>query len=487
MYVKEKWNLKKALAEGKELEPNIMDSIYKNPIIRELPKLAAMYGLYGRFVVSNDCVYFACGVNKDVVHGDFICARDTVIPEYLVKKCGYFLREDVHCGLLNLQCVVISLDDRSSLFHGQVTSMHSAASLLATMETYCHLYKDHGMDIPEFVSSDRHALDELHTCRLALTNQDVLSQSERAAYWKREELLLKDHAIWHWPINKQEDADFSAFSACSRYALNTSSLTKAQRHYKHPEKWEKVFRNKTFDCNFFNETHDDGQMAFLMAGLDSMGIPYRTDIYDEKFLRSCQQEEIALGQALTLKFIQVPMKTIALHRSDVGALALLLTEYLRSQFSEKEHETGKSLYYGSEHTNRTERSAYLFFMDAVFLNDFRPYAAKNQIRWGFPSDIMDGCESDKGCFLVAELDSMTLIRTFLHRKIHRDFSIHAINSSGQPGYEVRTYGPNGISAWVITPGMIKLGEAGHTAVLRDVPWCIPLQELRERGFLVQNE
>ena len=84
------------------LDSKILDSIYRNPLIRELPELAAMYGLYSRFVVSNDCVYFACGVNKDAVHGNFIYARDTVIPEYLVKKCGYFKRKDVHCGLLNL-------------------------------------------------------------------------------------------------------------------------------------------------------------------------------------------------------------------------------------------------------------------------------------------------------------------------------------------------------------------------------------------------
>ena len=132
---KEKRHQKQSLENGKELNLKIRDSIFKNPIIRELPDLAAMYGLYSRFIVCNDSVYFACGVNQDVVHGDFIYARDTVITEYLVEKCGYFKRDDVHCGLLNLQCVVLSLDDRSSLFHGQVTGMRSASSLFATMET----------------------------------------------------------------------------------------------------------------------------------------------------------------------------------------------------------------------------------------------------------------------------------------------------------------------------------------------------------------
>lgn len=110
MEKKEKWKLKKTQENGEQLDSKILDSITKNPLIRELPDLAAMYGLYSRFVVCNDSVYFACGINQEVVHGSFIYARDTVIPEYLVKKCGYFKREDVHCGLLNLQCGKLNCD-----------------------------------------------------------------------------------------------------------------------------------------------------------------------------------------------------------------------------------------------------------------------------------------------------------------------------------------------------------------------------------------
>ena len=38
------------------------------------------------------------------------------------------------------------------------------------METYCCLYRKHGMEVPEFVFSDRHALEELQTCLLALAH-----------------------------------------------------------------------------------------------------------------------------------------------------------------------------------------------------------------------------------------------------------------------------------------------------------------------------
>ncbi len=110
----------------------------------------------------------------------------------------------------------LSLDDRSSLFHGQVTGMRPASTLFATIETYCRLYRKHGMDIPEFVFSDCHALEELETCLLAQTNTELLSKAEQQAYWDREEVLLKDHAVWHWPINRREDAGFCAFAACSR-------------------------------------------------------------------------------------------------------------------------------------------------------------------------------------------------------------------------------------------------------------------------------
>lgn len=486
MEKKEKWKLMQAQENGEQLDSKILDSITKNPLIRELPDLAAMYGLYSRFVVCNDSVYFACGINQEVVHGSFIYARDTVIPEYLVKKYGYFKREDVHCGLLNLQCAVLSLDDRSSLFHGQITGMKPSASLFATMETYCRLYRKHGMNIPEFIFSDRHALDELQTCLLAQTNTKLLSNAEKQSYWTREEALLKDHAIWHWPISKVEDAGFCAFSVCSRYALDTSNLTKALRHYRHPKKWEKLFQNGKLDSPLFHETHDEPQMAFLMAGLTSMGIPYKAVVYSQRCLKNKQQEKLDLGQRLVHKKNLTETQTIALHKYDMGALAFLLTEYLKSQFSKKEHEIERKLYYGLGHTNDTEKAAYMFFIDSAFLGDFRDFAAKNHILWGFPADSMEGFEADKGCFLIAEAESMPLIQDFLYKKIYKEFSTHAISTIGQPGCEVRTYDSNRISAWVMTPGITKIGEKGQQAIFHNLPWCVPLQELKKKGFWVEN-
>ncbi len=483
---KEKRYQKQAPGNGKELDSKIWDSIFKNPIIRELPDLAAMYGLYGRFIICNDSVYFACGVNRDVVHGNFIYARDTVIPEYLVEKCGYFKREDVHCGLLNLQCVVLSLDDRSSLFHGQVTGMRPASSLFATMETYCQLYRKHGMGIPEFVFSDCHALEELETCLLAQTNTELLSKAEQQAYWNREEVLLKDHAVWHWPINRREDAGFCAFAACSRYALDTDNLTKALRHYRHPEKWEKRFQSGTADSFLFHETHDEPQTAFLMAGLTSMGVPYKTEVYDQRYLKDRQQEHLELRQRLRHGENRTETRTIALHKYDIGALAFLLTEYLKSRFSKEEHEIGRKLYYGLEYPSGTENAAYLFFMDSAFLGDFREFAIRNHIPWGFPADSMEGFEADKGCFLIAKTQNMPLIQEFLYEKIYKEFSTHAISTTGQPGCEVRTYDTNGLSAWVMNPGVTKVGEQGQQAVFRNMPWCVPLWELKDRGLWVEN-
>ena len=468
------------------LDSKILDSIYRNPLIRELPELAAMYGLYSRFVVSNDCVYFACGVNKDAVHGNFIYARDTVIPEYLVKKCGYFKREDIHCGLINLQCLVLSLDDRSSLFHGQVTGMRPAASLFATMETYCRLYRKHGMEVPEFVFSDRHALEELQTCLLAQSSTELLSNAEKQSYWSREEVLLRDHAVWHWPINKREDTGFCAFSACSRYAPDTDHLSKALRHYRHPEKWEKRFQIGKMDSFLFHETHDEPQTAFLMAGLTSMGIPYKTEVYDQRYLKDKRQESLELQRLLGHGKNLTETRTIALHKYDMGALAFLLTEYLKSQFSKEEHEIGKRLYYGLEHTRDTKKAAYLFFMDRAFLEDFREFAACNHILWGFPADCMEGLEADKGCFLISETRNMPLIRDFLYEKLCKEFTTHAITTTGRPGCEVRTYDPNGISAWVMAAGITKLGEKGQQAVFCNVLWCVPLQDLKEKGFWVEN-
>lgn len=81
---------------------------------------------------------------------------------------------------------------------------------------------------------------------------------------------------------------------------------------------------------------------------------------------------------------------------------------------------------------------------------------------------------------------MPLIQDFLHEKLCKEFTTHAITTTGRPGCEVRTYDPNGISAWVMAPGITKIGEKGQQAVFRNLPWCVPLQELKEKGMWVEN-
>lgn len=81
---------------------------------------------------------------------------------------------------------------------------------------------------------------------------------------------------------------------------------------------------------------------------------------------------------------------------------------------------------------------------------------------------------------------MSLIQEFLYEKIYKEFSTHAISTTGQPGCEVRTYDPNGFSAWVMNPGVTKVGEQGQQAVFRNMSWCVSLRELKEKGLWVEN-
>ena len=70
-----------------------------------------------------------------------------------------------------------------------------------------------------------------------------------------------------------------------------------------------------------------------LAGLTSMGIPYKTEVYDQRYLKDKRQESLELQRLLGHGENLTETRTIALHKYDMGALAFLLTEYLKSQFS----------------------------------------------------------------------------------------------------------------------------------------------------------
>ena len=72
---------------------SIVDQIFQNPFIRDLPDMAALRGMYCRFIVGEEDVYVAFGYDEAMVYGEFIEARGTMIPESVVKKCGYFVSQ----------------------------------------------------------------------------------------------------------------------------------------------------------------------------------------------------------------------------------------------------------------------------------------------------------------------------------------------------------------------------------------------------------
>lgn len=95
-----------------ELNEGLIESIFKNPVIRDLPKLASLYGFYGRFIVGQTRVFFAYGIDPDAVNGAFHEAEQTLIPEYVVKKCGYFVTCNTY--LLCPRCEVFVIPEKDT-------------------------------------------------------------------------------------------------------------------------------------------------------------------------------------------------------------------------------------------------------------------------------------------------------------------------------------------------------------------------------------
>ena len=70
--------------------------IYKNPCIRDLPKIASLYGLYGTFIIGHTDLFFAFGLSHETVHQEKIVeGAGWVFPEKILKKNRVLARRAV--------------------------------------------------------------------------------------------------------------------------------------------------------------------------------------------------------------------------------------------------------------------------------------------------------------------------------------------------------------------------------------------------------
>lgn len=172
-----------------KVDEDILDEIYKNPVIRDLPELATLYGLYSTFVVGQREIYYVYGFNKELIrHGVFFESRETVIPKDVAERAGYVDFSKDMPFLIGGDYNVERLSDVQENYTYLAWKMMSLEMLKCRYETY-------GMEMPQLCIWDPEDIMELKKYIDIIDNLAIRDNQAKEAYRRKEKEFLEDIAI----------------------------------------------------------------------------------------------------------------------------------------------------------------------------------------------------------------------------------------------------------------------------------------------------
>lgn len=461
------------------LNEDLVASIFRNPLIRDLPSLASLYGFYSRFIVGQTKVFFAYGIDPDVINGVFHEAEGTVIPDYVVRKCGDFVswKEELLCP-------------RCEVFEIPVDSLNKTSVLsnrMGILERVIREYKNLGLSLPEYIdlaTSDFYRLVDLYQ---VTDNKTLIENEAKERRRKQERQLLLDIAIWEWPITlRGKKPGFTAFCDWSRYSIHSTNLEESLKVYNNPRLWQGVFESEK-SSNYHTLLREPKKSAeFIMRGLDCMKIPYCLHKEDKAFQRDKAREKKMLDTVLPRTTEEAEeLVAFFVSKFDEGAVIYWMCEYTKTLFTPEQLRYGNELYYGTDWWNKEQDpAAYLFFVPGSDFCRFMDYANVKQIKIGHPDAGWLRTHYTSGVYLISEYSNMPLINDVLHTFQHGELSFHLIGMEGNAPIESRTFHQNKKAAYV---RKYEWQDYEANNVLKGSPWCYPLDELFRNGAMVDNK
>lgn len=461
-----------------ELNEELVASIFKNPIIRDLPSLASLYGFYGRFVIGQTKIFFAYGIDPDVINGAFHEALDTVIPDYVVQKCGYFVSSGT--TLLCPRCEVFEIPVNN---FNDIDGLRVRMSML---ERIIHEYKSFGLPLPEYIDADTSDFRKLKDLYHVTDNRTILEDGAKERRRKQERQLLQDMAIWEWPITLHGvKPGFTAFCGWSRYSIHSTDLEESLRVYNTPRLWQGIFESEKMGAyrSFFRMPK--AQAEFIMRGLDRMKIPYcryvedksirKANTWEKKNLKSVLPDTLGTAEELIAFFVC---------ENDEGAVAYWVQEYKKTLFTKEQLQYGEELYYGTDWWNKGQDPAgYLFFVSDADFPLFMEWAKGQNVKVGYPGAGWMLNSYQTGFYLISEYSNMPSINAILNTYQHYTFSFHQIGIEGNAPYENRQFHQNKKGVYIRQSQWHYLNK---NEVLEDTPWYRTIDELVQNGTMADN-
>ena len=415
---------------------SIVDQIFQNPFIRDLPDMAALRGMYCRFIVGEEDVYVAFGYDEKMVYGDFTEARGAMIPEAVVKKCGYFVPghdAPVRCLFCETQ----------KLTGDTFANVDRIMDLMSWMDRFTARCMKHGIPTPMYGVFDPD--DDVTMNFIALLdNESVTNTPLRRSFDAQETQYYKDRIIPEWPIHPQGSRPgFLGFQS-SRYAYKCKTVAEARALYNSPYKWKNHITERDIDEYHYMQpwivqtVNSNDEANFIIRGMQSMHIPCERFVING-FSQKMRAENYFFRKT-GLRGDAGKMVDLHLNSCDIGAFIYWQKQFMATQFSGAETECGTKLYY------QPEKASYMFCVSSNVLESVVGILRKNKIPFGYPCDYPKNLITINQIWLCADISEMPRILPLVHRAQSEYYHTHWYGLDWDSTEETRQYAKMGFPA-----------------------------------------
>ena len=408
---------------------SIVDQIFQNPFIRDLPDMAALRGMYCRFIVGEEDVYVAFGYDEKMVYGDFIEARGAMIPESVVKKCGYFVP--------GLDAPVRCLFCETRKLTGDVfANVDDVMNLMIWMDRFTARCMKHGIATPMYCAFDQDDDVTMNFVAL-LDNERVADTPLRRSFDAQEAQYYKDCIIPEWPIHSQGiQPGFLGFQA-SRYAYQCKTIAEAHALHNSPQKWKNHITERDIDEHHYMQpwivqtVNSNDEADFIIRGMQSMCIPcerFTVNGFSQKM-----KAENRFFRKTGLRADAGKMVDLHLNSCDIGAFIYWQKQFMATRFSSAETGFGTQLYY------QPNKASYMFCVSSDVLESVVDILRRNKIPFGYPCDYPKNLVTIDRIWLCVDISEMPRVLPLVHQAQSAYYHVHWYGLDWDSTQETRQY------------------------------------------------
>ena len=447
---------------------DIFNSIFMNPIVKELPDFAGAYGLYAKFVVTDLHLFFVFGYDENLIKGEWYAHGRTLTPQSYIDKFGYIDNP----ALFGLAYQVFLIENPVNLNY--------LGSVMSIMELLHNSYIDNKVEEPKFVYSAASTVSSINGYR-TLTDNPFFNSKEGIELGRnltRE--LLNNIAIYDFPVTSHTKIGESAFNAAGvcRYGLDEEEPKECRKLWKNPGKWDDAL--KKFKLFRYRFSASKECIKFIAKRLDEVNVPYIIGDPDRKisngFMDKLNKDiQDAVG-AVNYKIYDdetIICTTIADH----GALMYALSLWGLNLFTEEEIAYGQKI--------ADNNMSYIMPVPELHLEAIRMQLKEMDVPLGMADCDMAYDFANQGVlYLAVSGSNCGILHYAVTNAWEQVLSAHHVSvwHTGRFEYRLRQNVPNSLTTH--TDNFLINGAPANARYIQE--GATNVKSLKQNGYYVSN-